>query len=80
MIKDGKESVLAFFGTGKKLHIIYNQYIYQLVKVYEIVNGIVAAMVLKLVDEFFAAYIQYHFVGMCTFYIITDSLCQMRLA
>src|SRR5450432_3832826 len=46
---------------------------------YEVVNCTIAAMVDELVDEFFGAYIEYDLIGMKSFYLITNSLRQVRL-
>ena len=53
MVKDGKECILRFFGTIEKLHIIDDQYINQLIEMDEIIDGIIAAVINKLVDKFF---------------------------
>ena len=44
---------------------------------YKIIYGIVAAMIYKLVNEFFRAYIQYHLIIMQSFYLITNCLRKM---
>ena len=43
----------------------------------EVVDGIVAAVVLELVDELFAAYIQHHFAWIVLFNIVTYRLGKM---
>src|SRR6188768_3268381 len=80
MIEDGEESILRFFSTVEKLHIVNDQYINQLIKMNEIIYGIIAAMVNKLVNEFLGAYIQYHFVRLHPFYFVTDGLGQVGFA
>ena len=57
MIEYGKECILRFFSPVKKLNIINDQYIYQLVKMNKIIDRIIAAMIHKLVDKFFRAHI-----------------------
>lgn len=66
---------LGFFGTTKELNVVYNKHVYQLIEVNKIVDGIVAAMVLELIDELFTAHIQHHFSRMRTLYFVTNSLC-----
>ena len=44
---------------------------------YKVVNSLVTAVVNKLVNEFFAAYIQYYFITVQAFYLVTDGLCQV---
>ena len=48
---------LAFFGPAEELHIIDDQYVDQLVEMDEIIDRIVAAMVLELVNELLGTYI-----------------------
>ena len=52
VVKNREEGILWFFCPVEKLHIINDKHIDQLVKVDEVVDGIVAAMVNKLIDEF----------------------------
>jgi hypothetical protein len=53
MVEDGKESILCFLSTVEELNIIDDEHIHHLVEMDEIIDGIVPAMVLELVDEFF---------------------------
>jgi hypothetical protein len=53
MIENREECILRFFCPVKKLNIINDQYIDELVKMYEIIDRIVAAMIYELIDEFF---------------------------
>src|SRR5579871_1222511 len=80
MIENRKESILRFFRFAEKLNIIYYQYIHQLVEMYEIVDRIVLAVINELIDEFFGAYIQHHFILMHSFHFIADCLNKMRFA
>ena len=68
----------AIFGPVKKLHIVDDQHIDELVEMNKVVDGIVAAMVDKLVDKFFGAYVQNHFAGLASLYFVADGLCQVR--
>ena len=36
-----KENILRLFFTGEGLNIIYNQYIYHLIKMYKIIFGVI---------------------------------------
>ena len=80
MIEDGKESILRTFSLCKKLYVVENQHIDQLIEMNKVVNGIIAAMIHELINKFLRAHIQNHFIRMQTFYFITDGLCQVRFA
>src|SRR4051794_1506932 len=77
MIEDGKESVLATFCAVKELHIVNDQDINQLIEVYEVVDRIVAAMILELVDEFFRAYVQHNLLWMKALYLVANCLTKV---
>ncbi len=53
MVEYGEKCILCFFSSVEKLHIVDDQDIYKLVKMNKIIDGIVPAVVLELVDEFF---------------------------
>src|ERR1700748_3402909 len=80
MIENGEERILRFFSPVEKLYIVNNQYIHQLVKVDEIVYGVITAMIDKLVDEFLGTDIQNHFIMVGTPHFIADCLRKMGFA
>jgi hypothetical protein len=51
MVEYGKERVLSFLCSVEELHIVQYQHINHLVKMNEIIDGIIPAVVLKLIDE-----------------------------
>ncbi len=57
VVEDGKKGILCFGGAGKKLDIVNDQYINQLVKVDKIINIFPPGAVNKLVDKLFRTYI-----------------------
>ena len=74
MIEYRKEGILRFLRPVEKLNIIQDQHINHLIKMDEIIDGIVPAMILKLVDELLGTHIQHHLVGMQTLYFIAYRL------
>src|SRR5688572_30188809 len=80
VIENSEECVLGFFGFAEKLDIIYNKDIDELVKVDEVVDRIIAAMIHELVDEFLRAHVKYHLIGLNPFHLISNGLCKMRLS
>ena len=78
MIKNREECILRFFCPIKELYIINDKYIYQLIKMYKIVDSIVATMILKLVDELLRTNIQHYFLGMCVSAIVWRAKCAGR--
>ena len=77
VIENCKESILRTLSLVEKLNIIDDQHINQLIKMYEVVDSIVAAMVHELVDEFFRAHIQYNLVGIHLLYFVANGLRQV---
>ena len=77
VIEDGKKCILALFCPVEELYIINDQYVNQLVKMYEIIDGIIAAVVYELIDEFLGTDIQYHFIMVGSSHFIADRLGQM---
>ena len=75
MIEDGKEGILGFLSPVEELDVVDDQDVHQLIEMDEIVDGIVAAMVDELVDEFFGTHIQYDFVLMQALDLVAYGLC-----
>jgi hypothetical protein len=77
MIENRKQCILRFFCFIEKLNIIDDQHINQLIKMNKIIDGVVAAVIHELVDEFFRAHIQHYPVWLISFYVITYCLRQV---
>ena len=61
--KNMEENFLGFGAIGQKLNVVDDQYIHQLIKVDQIVDGIVLDGLDDLVGKFFDAYIEYRLIG-----------------
>ena len=77
VIEDCKKCILRFFCTIEELHIINDEHIYQLVEMDEIIDGIIAAMIYKLVDELLRTYIQDSFVRVQPAHLVAYCLHQV---
>src|SRR6476646_4132404 len=80
VIKNSKQCILRFFSFIEKLNIINDQHIDQLIKMNKIINSIVAAVIHELVNELFRTHIKNYPIGMISFYVVTNGLCQMGFA
>ena len=72
-----EEDVLCFFLTAEELYIINNEYIDHLVKMREVVHGIVFHGINELVREFFATDIKNSFVFRLVLDLNTDSVSEV---
>src|SRR5664279_863501 len=77
VIEYGEKGILRFFCSVEKLHIINNQHIDQLIKMDKVIDGIIAAVIDKLVYEFLRAHIQNHFIVVGTTHFVAYCLGEM---
>src|SRR6476620_3138826 len=80
MIKNSKQCILRFFSFIEKLNIINDQHVDQLIKMNKVINRIVAAVIHELVNELFRTHIKNNPIGMISFYVVTNGLCEMGFA
>src|SRR5690606_34099508 len=80
MVKYVEEYILCARFTGKKLDIINNENVYNLIKMDEIVPIVLFNGIDILLGEFFRRNVQNRFFWILIFNINTNSVCQMCFA